>query len=117
MKTPEDFLKEAIGEIRWNLDGSVTKAQLKYAMEQYAKYYHETEVKKLQQHGVMQGLLKQSDVSAAAKKHWSDASGSYAQEEIVQDSFEAGVWWACTQLSSSPTVGKAGGDASVSDGK
>ena len=83
-------------------------------MDEYAKE-HVTEA--LRKHGIMQGLLKQSDVSAAAKKHWSDASGSYAQEEIVQDSFEAGVWWACTQLSGSPTVGKAGGDASVSDGK
>lgn len=57
MKTEEDFLKEAIGEIRYALDGSVTKAELKWAMEEYAKYYHETEVKKLHKPDVSGSLV------------------------------------------------------------
>jgi len=68
MKTPEDFLKEAIGEIRWNLDGSVTRAQLKFAMEQYAKYYHETEVKKLNIHSVMQASQGLSEGAAVGQR-------------------------------------------------
>ena len=82
MKTPEDFLKEAIGEIRWNLDGSVTRAQLKFAMEQYAKYYHETEVKKLNIHSVMQA--EGSDVSEGA------AVASEGEEKCVCGGFDEG---------------------------
>ena len=82
MKTPEDFLKEAIGEIRWNLDGSVTKAQLKYAMEQYAKYYHETEVKKLQQHGVMQAEASAGAEGAAVGN---SAVGKGVSVELTED--------------------------------
>lgn len=74
MKTAEDFLKEAIGEIRYALDGSVTKAQLKWAMEEYAKYYHEAEVKKLHKHVVMQaGSEKQPYFQLSTNefdKHW-----------------------------------------------
>lgn len=47
MKTPEDILKDALGEIRYKLNGTVTNAQLKWALEEYAKLYHESKVEKI----------------------------------------------------------------------
>lgn len=44
MKTSEDFLKEALGEIRYKQNGIITNSQLKWAMEEYAKTYHESKV-------------------------------------------------------------------------
>lgn len=72
---------------------------------------------KLNIHGVMQGLPTDYDISAAARNYWRTEIFLYAKEDIAQDSFEKGARWVISKLSSSPTVGKAGEDASVSDGK
>ncbi len=84
-------------------------------MEDYAKIYHETEVKKLQQHSVMQGLTE-NDIRAQALLMENPNDG-YATKIIARGAYESGARWAISKLSGSPTVGKAGGDASVSDGK
>jgi hypothetical protein len=36
MKESEDILKEALGEIRYSLNGEITNSQLKWAMEEYS---------------------------------------------------------------------------------
>ncbi len=36
MKAPEEILKEAIGEARFKLEGSIMKSQIMWAMKEYA---------------------------------------------------------------------------------
>jgi len=50
---PEEVLIEAIGQTRWNLDGSVTKAQLNWALKEYGRRLldHVAEVAKTKKTG------------------------------------------------------------------
>jgi hypothetical protein len=80
------------------------------AMELYAQ------TAQLQQHSVMQGLPTENDIRAQALL-MENPYDSYATKIIARGAYESGARWAISKLSGSPTVGKAGEDASVSDGK
>jgi len=68
MKSPEDILKEALGEIRYKLNGTVTNAQLKWALEEYARLYHESKVEKIFSNvPVSDSLLKDWDSTGDSK--------------------------------------------------
>ncbi len=79
--------------------------------------YAQEKVKKLQQHSVMQvpqfeELLQVRLEELPYTKHLDD--GQYNDGQAY--GFECGARWAYEKLSSGTTVGKAGVDASVSDG-
>ncbi len=48
MKTSKDVLKESIGELRYNLNGSVTNSQIELAIDEYAKELQQ-EIERLKQ--------------------------------------------------------------------
>jgi hypothetical protein len=72
---------------------------------------------KLQQHGVMQGLPTEEDIRAAGLKLTAHLTIEPMLRDMAKRYFRQGARWAISNMSGSPTVGKAGGDASVSDGK
>jgi hypothetical protein len=94
MKTPLEILHKYFHHFK----SERTRDLVVRAMEDYAKIYHETEVKKLQQHSVMQGLPY-------------DCLSKNKVCELPMNSCRH-----CA-VSGSPTVGKEREDASVSDGK
>ena|SRR5690606_20787975 len=67
-------------------------------------------------HGVMQGLPTDEEIRAQALL-MENKFDNHTAKIIARASYESGARWVISKLSGSPTVGKAGGDASVSDGK
>lgn len=92
MKTPLEILHKYFH----HFNSERTRDLVVRAMEDYANLYHETEVKKLQQHSVMQGLL--SDCCQAAI---TTTEIHYCKE---------------CECSCSPTVGQRSVDTGVSAG-
>lgn len=83
----------------------ITKEDFFDAMKSYAQ--------NLNKHLVMQGLPTENEIERWVKEH--GYYGHCTQE--YHEGLEEGARWVISKMSSGPTVGKAGEDASVSDGK
>ena len=76
-----------------------------------------TQIEQSHKHSVMQGLPTEEDIRAAGLKLTAHLTIEPMLRDMAKRYFRQGARWAISNMSGSPTVGKAGGDASVSDGK
>ena len=102
-------MSKAIGTFEnrmvYNISNDCAEIALKYFTEQLNKPL------------VMQGLPTENDISAAGVNLTEHLETEPMLRDMAKRYFRQGARWAISKLSSSPAVGKAGGNASMSDGK
>jgi len=76
MQTPEQFLKERLGEMRYKLNGHQTNALLQEILLDYAQAYHK---------GRLREYVPIEDIDAETVKRWHQKLTGLSEEEMKTD--------------------------------